>query len=42
MKEIENDNYDYKEAQRFLNKYIENFDGRSIDRINNFLLKLLK
>lgn len=42
MKEIENDNYNFREAQRFLNKYIENFDGSSIDRINNFLLKLLK
>ena len=41
MKEIENDNYDFKKAKKFLSKYIENFDGHSTDRINEFLLKIL-
>ena len=41
MKEIENNNYDFKKAQKFLDKYIENFDGHATDRITRFFLKIL-
>lgn len=39
IKKIETDDYDFKMAIKFLNKYIENFDGHSVDRINKFLLE---
>ena len=42
MKEIEENKYDFKESQKFLNKYIENFDGKATKRICNFILNKLK
>lgn len=42
MQKIESGNYDFKAATKFLNKYIENFDGHSIERVNEFLLTRLK
>lgn len=42
IKEIEKDNYDFKEANKFLYKYIENFDGKATKRICEFILQIIK
>ena len=42
INEIEKDNYNFQEAKKFVNKYVENFDGKSTKRITNFLLRILE
>ena len=39
LKEIEKDKYDFKFANKFLNKYVANFDGKCTNRIVDFIIK---
>ena len=42
LNQIEKESYDYKYAQKFASKYIENFDGNSTRKIANFIINKYK